>query len=82
MCVCVCVSLCRGVGYSPIHICLPLLAPKRQQSLLSGTSASIAGHTNLVTSQAMQVDENGGGVNLKVHDHNETENPRHDFTWM
>ena len=60
-------SQCSGVGYSPICICLPLLALRRQWSL-SGTPVGIAGYTNLAVTQATQVDENGGWVDLKVHD--------------
>ena len=70
----------QGLGYSLIHIFLPLSIPKRWWSLLSGTPGSIAGHTNVAASQTTQVDENGGGVDLKVHDHDETENQTHDFT--
>ena len=55
----------RGVRWSPIHICLPLSAPRRWWSLLPGTPVIKAGHNNSVALQAMQVDENGSWINLK-----------------
>ena len=75
-------SWCRELRYSLVHNCLPLLAPRRQQSLLSGTLVVIAGHTSLAALQAMQVDENGGWVDLKAYDCNWTENETHDLAWM
>ena len=63
---------CDGAGGQvlPSAYLLASVALRRWQSLLSGTPVSIAGHTNFAATPAMQVDENGGWVNLKVHDHN------------
>ena len=43
---------------------------KKVAVLLSGTLVSIAEHTNLAATQAMQVDENRGQINLKMYYHN------------
>ena len=57
----------QGSQVLPNPYLLVCVALRRWQSFLSDTPVSTAGHTNLAAIQAMQVDENGGWVNLKVY---------------
>ena len=67
-------SLYRGLG-SPPSVSASLCQHKGGGSPCYQVPVVIAGHTTLVAIQIMQVDENGGWVNLKVHNHDYFKEP-------
>ena len=69
-------SICHISGGSgnPNPYLLASVGTKEAVFLVIRYSVSIDGHTNLEAIQGMQAYEDGGQVNLKVHNYNKTDN--------